>query len=403
MIVAFLGLAYVCGFLVLYTFLRRFGIADSNTEPLRVRYVYTGILCLAFPVFFLAPVGAHAWMIRAQRKLAKPRVVSPDEQVGQSRLSYFFQLACVGGCLYWFVLFEPYGAFHRRLWPLTLLLVATVVPSAIWPKHLGFAAMKEHDFLRWMLAAACVGFSVWALWGDFRHLLSVAERGRAYFILVFLLAPFFIRSVSVRVRYWFGGQRTGVLVARSAIALTLTLLSTLAFAYRIFPLIPADKGGGNFAQSRVARLCSGSLDQSALPTELYSDSDMARCSVPVAIIDSSDSVLWVSRTDDRGGAVDDGERCAPEIWTEGQFYPRIFEISRTKVSHIEYERAPAKGDRVRILGRKAVVYEVLNTSDHESRFDVRLVGNKASERVCRATATLLTDAQTQSPPPSPVP
>jgi hypothetical protein len=160
--------------------------------------------------------------------------------------------------------------------------------------------------------------------------------------------------------------------------MTLTLLSTLAFAYRIFPLISADKGGGNFAQSRVARLCTGTLDQNAQPTELFGDSDIARCSVPVVVIESSDNVLWVSRTDDRGGAVEDGQKCAPEIWAEGHFYPRIFEINRTKLSHVEYERVPATGDKVRLIGRKTDIYEVLNTSDHESRFEVRSLGGKTT-------------------------
>lgn len=186
-------------------------------------------------------------------------------------------------------------------------------------------------------------------------------------------------------------------MARLAIALTLTLLSTLAFAHRVFPLISADKGGGNFSESRIARLCIGSLDQSTLPTEL--NPNKAQCSVPVAIIDSSDSGLWVSRTDDRGGALDDGEKCAPDVWTEGEFYPQVFEINRRNVSHILYERAPAKGDRVQVLGREAEVYEVLDTSDHKSRIKVRLIGSKTSERVGSATATLWTDTQTQSPSP----
>jgi len=396
MAVALLGLSYVCGFIVLYTFFRRFGIVDSSTELLRIRYAYSGILCLAFPLFLLAPAGAHAWMIRAQHHVEKP-VPESDESVGQSRLSHFIQLLCVGGCLYWFVLFEPHGAFQRRLLPLTLLLIFTVLPPSISAKHLGFAATKEHDLIRWLFAVASLGFTIWAIWGDFGHIRTVLVRGRAYFLLVIILLPYFIHSTSVRVRYWFEGQRTGVLVARSAMALTLSLLSTLAFAYRVFPSIPADKGGGNFDQSRVARLCIGSFDQTAVPAELFSDSDMPRCSVPVAIIDSTDSFAWVSRMDDWGGAVDDGQRCAPEIWSEGQFYPRIFEINRTKVSHIEYQRAPVKGDRVRVLGRNAEVFDVLNTSDHDSRLDVRLVGSKAPDRVCRASATVLTDDQVRLP------
>jgi hypothetical protein len=48
-VVSFLGLAYLCGFLVVQAFFFRIGIHDLNMELLRLRYIQIGLLFLAFP------------------------------------------------------------------------------------------------------------------------------------------------------------------------------------------------------------------------------------------------------------------------------------------------------------------------------------------------------------------
>src|SRR5271157_2081898 len=85
-IIALLGVAYICGFLVVYTFLNRFGIHDSSTEFFRVRYVHTGLLCLAFPIFIMAPIGAHLWMYARQRSYESEyvRLKSEGKVVGRT-------------------------------------------------------------------------------------------------------------------------------------------------------------------------------------------------------------------------------------------------------------------------------------------------------------------------------
>ena len=48
-------------------------------------------------------------------------------------------------------------------------------------------------------------------------------------------------------------------------------LNTFAFAYRVFPLVPADKGGGNYYYSRDSRICLGA-EPLQLPDGLKDDS-----------------------------------------------------------------------------------------------------------------------------------
>src|ERR1039458_9206175 len=230
LVIAFLGLAYLCGFLILYTFFFRLGIHDLNTDLLRIRYVHTGLLCLAFPLFLLIPVLAHVWMSLQNRKYTVTWVLTctlvgilqpihalrwvfthiwtsmkrrlhscmstpakiwtylmrcrhsdlfthpqngttsldeasenakSDVRVGRSRLSYTVQLICVGICLYTFLLFEPYGAFHERLKRIAFMLAVAVLPASLFRSHLGFAAKKEHTVLRWMVALANISALIW--------------------------------------------------------------------------------------------------------------------------------------------------------------------------------------------------------------------------------------------------
>jgi hypothetical protein len=121
------------------------------------------------------------------------------------------------------------------------------------------------------------------------------------------------------------------------------LFSTLAFAYRLFPLIPADKGGGNFAYSRDARICVAATsakkpeaDTLAIPEALVGPSAPPGCSVPVMVIAATESTLYIARSDDRGGAAASAERSAPENWSDGEHVPTIYAISKAKLAFTEY-------------------------------------------------------------------
>src|ERR1035438_3132924 len=77
---AFLGFAYLCGLLVLYSFFSRMGI-HLNTELLRIRYVEAGVLSLAFPLL-LVPIFAQSWTILQQHR---DRLASAKEDWSSSQ------------------------------------------------------------------------------------------------------------------------------------------------------------------------------------------------------------------------------------------------------------------------------------------------------------------------------
>lgn|ERR1035437_250959 len=372
-VLGFLGIAYLCGFLVLYVFFYRFGIHDSNSELLRIRYIHTGLLCLSFPLFIQVPVFAHVWMQIRQPSLRKrfgcrfgwsnlrwvfvsrrsqlqrlARGLPQRTPVGRSRVSFTIQLLCIGICLYAFVIFEPLRTIREslwnieRLWYVIVLLTIVVTPGTLARKYVGFAATREHPWVRGLITLASGVLLFLSLLGHWRELGSIAKSGLSYFAFASLLVFPLVSFVSKPVPSSFPRQGTAVLIARSALIMTLALLSTFAFAYRLFPLVPSDKGGGNYAFARDASVCF--VTREPLPVPLRADpSDAAACSAPVKVIDSSETLLYVARSHDPGldsngdPPKEDKEdkRTAPQIWTEGHYLPTVYALNKAKVASIE--------------------------------------------------------------------
>lgn len=343
-VVVFIGLAYLCGFIVIYTFENKLGIHDTNSEIMRVRYIHTGLLCLAFPIFFVIPMAAHIWMYLRQRPILDhyERLKKDGQIVGKSRLPYTVQLLCVCLCLFVFVLFEPYGKVHSQLVWIVSLLVLAVVPVAGFRKYLGFTADTELSWLRVLLALVSVIVLAGALWGTIGYLWGIFIKGLSYWLFIAALTLYLVGSVGQKPFYWFVGQKDGVQIARWAVVFTLFMMSVLAFAYRVYPLIPADKGGGNFRFSRDVQICM--LSGEKLATELSVKLEDLTCTVSVKVLDITDSTFYVARKDDMGRN-EDGKsppsngREPAETWSDGEFFPTVYAIPRSKTAFVKYDIA----------------------------------------------------------------
>jgi len=340
-VIVLIGLAYLCGFIVLYTFENKLGIHDTNAEVIRIRYIHTGLLCLAFPIFLLIPMAAHIWMYFRQRPNLDvyDKLKAAGYVVGRSRLTYTVQLFCTCFCLFVFLLFEPYGQLHARLKWIAFLLILSVAPVVFLRRYLGFSANKERPWLRVSATALSVTLLYFALWGTI-DLASILVKGASYWLFTIALALYSMGSASQRPFYWLVGQREGVQIARWAVVATLSLMSILSFAYRVFPFIPADKGGGNFRFSRDAQICL-LADERIAPEISIRRGDLA-CTVPVKILDITDLTFYVARTDDKGrnekGEIPvSDQRGAPEIWSDGEYFPTVYAIPRSKSSFIQYD------------------------------------------------------------------
>jgi hypothetical protein len=335
-----IGLSYLAGFLVTYTFQSRLGIHDANAEFLRISYIHTGLLCIALPLFIVVPITAHYWMCTTQDDYIDlfNTAQSEGKTVGKSHWQYTIQILCVSLCLSVYVLFEPYGQFHDHLWRVAALLVMLIIQVGPAKKYLGFTAGNERPVMRTVLAVLSVGLLVLAVQGTILYLLVIFRKALSYIIFVSALTYYLTNSLDSKITFWYPGQKQGVHLTRWAIVITLSILSVLTFAYRVYPYIPADKGGGNFHFSRDAKICM--FAEGMLPTAIRDISDKS-CSVQLKIIEITDTTTYVARNDDRGKnemgnkpKADDRE--AAEVWSDG-YFPDVYAISRLKIAYIEYK------------------------------------------------------------------
>jgi len=270
----------------------------------------------------------------------------PLGNVGHTHLSFTLQVFCVGICFYAYVLLEPPEVFHDNLGWIACLLALTILPIVLLPRELGFKSTKEHKFWRWLLALASVGLLVRLLWGKemLRPVGMAITRGASYWILTLALYAYLFATLTEHDQPLFRGQAAGMTMARTAMVLTLTFIATYAFGYRLFPLIPVDKGGGNYFSSGDARLCFGGTER-VLPKDLMN----GQCSFPVKIIAATDSALYVALSsvrvaDEAGREPTKDARPAPESWAEGDYFPAIYSIERSELAYFEYMSKTSGGE-----------------------------------------------------------
>jgi hypothetical protein len=340
-----LGLSYIAGFLVTYTFQNRLGIHDANLDLLRIRYMHTGLLCLAFPLFVATPIAAHLWMIFEQKSHKKGHEKSAKEgkTVGKSHFAYNVQLLCITGTLYVYVLFEPYGEFHAHLVWIVLLLALVILQLTLANRLVGFTAKDIwiSTIVRYTFALISIGLFCLCIKGTFGYLEVIIKRALSYWIFVLSLAYYLAFSLPADLHFWYRGQKEGIYLARWALIATLSILTILTFAFRVYPYIPADKGGGNFKYSRNAVICVSS--DGTLPDKIR-DAKNPGCSVPMKLIELTDSIAYAARVDDPGKTEDgqapprDGVK-GPEGWSDG-YFPTVYAISRGKIAYIDYSLSP---------------------------------------------------------------
>jgi hypothetical protein len=226
-----------------------------------------------------------------------------------------------------------------------LLLLSVIAPLALFKKHFAFGALFEHS--RWRLLFAFFSFIFLgrALYGTIHYLGDLIWKGGSYWVFVIALTVYVTCTLVQDIAYWYPGQKQAVHFARWAIVITLSVFSVLSFAYRVYPYIPADKGGGNYHFSRDATICM--LPKGLLPPTLQSrvlsDSDNTSCSDVLKILEITDTTVYAALSSDQGENEDgqipkDDNREAADIWNDGVYFPTIYAISRNKIAFIQYEQ-----------------------------------------------------------------
>jgi len=227
------GLTYFCGFLVDNTYNQALGIREAGWELLRARYLYTGFLCLYFPVsvaiVFLG--GVHLYKRQFPVYLSSILLVI-------ALLCDFYILIAFG---------EP-GFTHEHSPLIALLFGPPLIYLSLLrqredrngvsfgcPIRLG--VLKRHFLLLYVITLSIITF--WPLTPIAFEFLT--QCGWLY--------PLFLLS-GCSILWWLISSRIvgAMLVVSLVLPVTLLYLTVMVFSYRVLPFIPTAKGGRDYSR-----------------------------------------------------------------------------------------------------------------------------------------------------------
>jgi hypothetical protein len=167
-------------------------------------------------------------------------------------------------------------------------------------------------------------------WGDSQTVLWTLGKfditppigGFNYYLFVFLYCLVGQR-VRKRIKQYEGDDRTRYLLAGGGILVSLFIISVLVFALRVYPFIPALKGGGDYRKTAATVVLKGEAHTEFVPPE------------SVVIIEETDSSLYLAIPPEP--AIAKTENTAAEgQWRLWKDLPTVVEIPREQVSFMHY-------------------------------------------------------------------
>jgi hypothetical protein len=335
-----IGVAYGTGYVVVMSLLNEYGIREAGAEFFKLRYIYVGALCLACPLALLCvQQGLFSRRHTIPSEDAAPtfvsavaRLLTPAETFPLPLVIMVFDLMVVFYCV---IAFARPGLFARKqtLFAYLYLPVAVTLclrlifgEKRLWSRPL--------NAFRWLLLAM-------TLWVSFLILKCIEFgpmfRGGVYnYVILQALFWFFARRFTKWRRLGTSVEaRVARMVIRFMILGSLFVLGVFSFAHTVFNYIPAERGGGDFSQVPDCQICfSGSGHSSALNNLLLEGNGRPPCSVPVKIVEETSADIYVAKSADRGGRSPSDVPNASELWRSGEYYPVVFQISRSVVDSV---------------------------------------------------------------------
>jgi hypothetical protein len=353
---ATIALLYATGFLVVSAFLERFGIAETGAEFLKVKYLQVGLLFMLFPCLVVGPIYAMMYLrIAPKLKLRPPTAAIVNIGALLCVCCYLATFAPLGH-------FHEKGWWIALLFSWTMLGVGFAgrlalgrppknkVADAVgqrfdrwcirhpfWGKYrkelvrgtlfIGSAAFSYEAIGRvaaagwacivigWMtrvawrhysgkpviinilvgIGALCLGaIALWAFrpnWG----LLS-----RMWFYYVYcILAGYLLWQQWMKIWARHGRHTRPVAwLWVSSVTAGLYYMAVHAFAYGVYPSIPAAKGGGDFVDSENVRIVWKTSDGIGVPPSFLSmpsDGDAGnRISIPLKVVHETPALLFLA-------------------------------------------------------------------------------------------------------------
>jgi hypothetical protein len=328
------GLIYASGFLVVTTHLETLGIRDVGSELWKSRYVHIGVLSLAFP----AMIVSTTYGIFAMNSLRK---AGPEYLTFNSVKSFInlFTVLTLGLTFYSFAMFVRRPSSPVEAVPVFLTLMLTVGVGALalvaWLErhYKGMAAPQSRFWLsiviglRLAVLITVLVCSLEATGAGYWRLIMEICRYRWHALLLMAACWFSVGYYVFALKYWGGSrlaenQRALAWVLCASVAGPMYYISLMAFAYSLFPYIPATRGGGDYSVTHVANISIKSPEKSDAGPLFW---------IPGGIVEETPSTVYV---------IEEG-KWHPCAWRKTpRTLPQPKAISRDQIITIEYPENP---------------------------------------------------------------
>jgi hypothetical protein len=335
---AFVGLSYATGFVVVFSYLGSFGITDFGGELLRLKYVYIGVLCVAFPLFICLPLVLMArdlWprgFFDDVDKSAFARELERNKRDALNSLPAVLVVINLISVAYTVIGLSEPDQFRSRDVRIMVLASASML-SLLFVKKLA------HRYPKWKYVGRAAVFCIAACF-DFYALrgiqaLSIFTTGAYVYVILMAIAVWRAVRTDSKYRYEMHLRSPTIFCVQVAIALTLYIAGCLSYAFSVYPHISADWGGGDYMLESPSVFC---LTGVVVPAELMQPKlDPAQpnksCTVPVKIVHETDKLIYVLLSSELDSKVKQS-KSRPPFWLDWDSLPTTYGIESRSIASI---------------------------------------------------------------------
>lgn len=319
------GLIYGTGFLIEFTFMNSLGIRNAGTDVFKAKYIYIGILSLQFPASIAVTILGYIRLLRIRMadkqtlaSIARGHNTGEVKVARIRRIGWFFkelvtdvrEWAYVAGILtililicflYFIIAFSDPGFFAKNqpvIFGIIVGIPLVIVTLREWEDSRRPEAGPTWGSAatRWVFLGVFTYFTASLLRDDFGLLKEITVQGGWLHVTLIVVIGVLI--------YWLeknpSRTNTEMTISLCLIA-TFGYLSVITFAYRVYPYIPVERGGGDFSrQVRLSTLFFDRTSDKALPqlatllTSGAAEISSIRDEVTVVVLDETASTLYVT-------------------------------------------------------------------------------------------------------------
>ena len=323
--VPLLGLVYASGFLIVFTFLRRYGI--TNIEFVEAKYIHVGSFFLMAGIAIIMPFLWMPYWLPFLRKqsLSYPHTTRPTIWGASMMLTVLFSV----------IAFAPVGFFRLHPWEITLnlFLPALLLVTGLLADKLHIRRITEAqqffdksiiNFSQWIIAAIqffVMVVTVKQLDGLWKML--HADLSCLFFVVLMLLVFLYGKRLLYRLpQAKSRGQKFNLIFSNGCIMGLFIYFAIWNFACSIYTFIPAFKGGGDFSLEPSIHLVFKPDSLAGIPAQVIA----ANNDNHLVILEQTDKLVYLADKTAADGA---------ENWWKTR--PPVYEVQMDTITTIEHD------------------------------------------------------------------